>query len=283
MIDLHLHTTASDGRSSPAALVEEAAAAGVRTMGVTDHDTLAGVPEVLDAARDRGVDVVSGIEITAVHESRDVHMLGYFLDPAHVELGDFLARMREERRRRAAEIVAILERLGAPVDLAAIEAERGRGGKSLGRPLIAAALVAAGHVDSIADAFERYLGDGRPAFVARAGAAPAQVVEIIARAGGLSSLAHPGKLGFDHGVEGHFVEGLVAAGLDGIEVYHPDHDETAVDRYRRVADRYALLVTGGSDYHGPGSGREAGLGRVGLPAPDFARLVERASTADVRD
>lgn len=278
MIDLHLHTTASDGRSSPAALVQEAAAAGVRTMGVTDHDTLAGVPDVLAAARDRGVDVVAGIEITAVHDSRDVHVLGYFLDPAHAELEEFLTRMRGERRRRAAEIVAILERLGAPIDLSAIEAERGRGGKSLGRPLIAAALVAAGHVESIADAFERYLGDGRPAFVPRAGAVPAQVVEIIARAGGLSSLAHPGKLGLDP-----LVEGLAAAGLDAIEVYHPDHDEAAVDRYRRLADRYSLLVTGGSDYHGPGSGREGGLGRVGLPAPDFARLVERASAADLRD
>jgi predicted metal-dependent phosphoesterase TrpH len=278
VIDLHLHTTASDGRSSPTALVEEAAAAGVTTIGVTAHDTLAGIPEVRAAARDRGVAVVAGIEITAVHDSRDVHVLGYFLDPAHAELGEFLTRMRGERRRRAAEIVAILERLGAPVDLSAIEAERGRGGKSLGRPLIAAALVAAGHVESIADAFERYLGDGRPAFVPRAGAVPAQVVEIIARAGGLSSLAHPGKLGLDP-----LVEGLAAAGLDAIEVYHPDHDEAAVDRYRHLADRYSLLVTGGSDYHGPGSGREGGLGRVGLPAPDYARLVARAPAANRRD
>ena len=166
-----------------------------------------------------------------------------------------------------------LDRLGVPVDRAPIdEAVAGRTGRSLGRPLLAEALVRAGHVRDIQDAFERFLGEGRPAFVARDGAAPQEVIALVARAGGLSSLAHPGKVKRDE-----LIPVLAAAGLDAIEVHHPDHDAESTARYRSLAFDHSLLVTGGSDYHGQGSGRTAGLGRVGLGAEDYARLVERAA------
>jgi predicted metal-dependent phosphoesterase TrpH len=269
VIDLHLHTTASDGRSTPDALVAEVQAAGIRIMAVTDHDTVAGIGPASAAARAAGVEFVAGIEITAVHERRDLHMLGYFLDVAHPALGPFLLRQRAERRRRIQVIAERLDHIGAPIDQARLIARADDGtGRSLGRPLVAAALVEAGHAVDIADAFHRYLGEGRPAYVERAGASPAEVVALVRDAGGLSALAHPGKLGRDA-----IIPDLVAAGLTAIEVFHPDHSPADVRRYDELARRAGLLVTGGSDYHGPGSGRTAGFGQVGLPAEAYDALV----------
>ncbi len=272
MIDLHLHTTASDGRSSPDALVAEAAAAGVRTLAVTDHDTVAGVAAVRAAAARAGVAMLAGIEITAVHAGRDIHVLGYFIDDADPALLAFLEAQRASRRARLDEIVRRLGALGAPVDVAPLAAGATvESGRAVGRPLVAQALVAAGHVRDVPEAFDRYLAEGRPAFAPRVGPPTREVLERIARAGGVASLAHPGKLGDDDLVRAFFGDGLEA-----IEVYHPDHDEAAVARYRALAIAHDLLLTGGSDYHGPGSGRSSALGQVGLPAIDYARLAARA-------
>jgi predicted metal-dependent phosphoesterase TrpH len=272
VIDLHLHTTASDGRSTPEALVDEAGAAGITTLAVTDHDTMAAQTAVRAAARPRGIQVVPGVEITAVYAQRDVHMLGYFLDSDDPALGAFLDEQRDDRRRRLVEMALLLSRLGVPVNVAALlESPAAASGKSLGRPLLAAALVAAGHVPTTRDAFDRYLSEGRPAFVERCGRAPGAVIDLIDAAGGIASLAHPGKLAQDR-----IIPSLVASGLPAIEVYHSDHDSIDVRRYQSVARQYGLLVTGGSDYHGPGSGRTEGLGRVHLPNADFERLAARA-------
>jgi predicted metal-dependent phosphoesterase TrpH len=273
VIDLHLHTTASDGRSTPAALVREAQAAGIRVMAVTDHDTVAGIGAAASAAAAAGLEFVAGIEITAVHERRDLHMLGYFIDVAHPELGPFLERQRAERRRRIQAIAGRLDAIGAPIDEARLLASAEGSGRSLGRPLVAAALVDAGHAVDISDAFQRYLGEGRPAYVERAGAPPADVIALIRRVGGYSSLAHPGKMDRDA-----IIPGLIEAGLSAIEVFHPDHGPDDVRRYGETATRAGLLVTGGSDYHGPGSGRTAGLGKVGLPADAYDALIASRRT-----
>jgi predicted metal-dependent phosphoesterase TrpH len=271
-IDLHLHTTVSDGRSTPEDLVAEAASAGLSTIAVTDHDTTGAWATVAAAAQARGMSCVPGIEITAVHEGRDVHVLAYLFDPDGVELAAFLAEQRVDRRRRLFLMADALDRLGVPVDRAPLRAAaEASSGRSPGRPMLADALVRAGHVKNIVEAFDRYLAEGRPAFVSRDGASIQDVIALVARAGGLTSLAHPGKLKRDD-----LIPALAAAGLDAIEVHHPDHDEVATARYRRLARQHALLVTGGSDYHGKGSGRTAGLGRIGLGAEDYARLVERA-------
>lgn len=272
MIDLHMHTTASDGRSTPGELVAQVAAAGLRTIAVTDHDTTAGLEASGRAAAEAGVTCHAGIEITAVDGGRDVHMLGYGFDPAHGELQTFLTRQREDRRRRLDAIGARLAQLGVPVDLEKAMTDAGRlAGRSMGRPMAAAALVKAGHVADIREAFDRYLGEGKPAFIERIGPSPAEVVALIARAGGLASLAHPGKYQRDQ-----LIAPLVEAGLPAIEVYHPDHDAIDTARYRQMAVTYGLLATGGSDFHGVGSSREKAFGRVHLPAAEYARLAERA-------
>jgi predicted metal-dependent phosphoesterase TrpH len=268
VIDLHVHTTASDGLSSPEALVREAAAAGIRTLAVTDHDTTAAIPAVRAAARDAGLDVVAGIEVTAVAGGRDVHVLGYFVDPASAELAAFLVKQRADRRRRLEEMIGRLDRLGVPIDAGPLLAAAGRDpGRAMGRPMLAAALVAAGHATDFSDAFDRYLAEGRPAFVERLGASPADVVALIARAGGVASLAHPGRASNEA-----TIRALVDAGLPAIEVYHPDHDQALQDQHARLARECGLLVTGGSDYHGPGTRRPDALGRIGLPEAEYARL-----------
>jgi predicted metal-dependent phosphoesterase TrpH len=272
VIDLHSHTTASDGRSAPDVLIQEAAAAGVTTLAVTDHDTVAGLAVAGIAARAAGMTFVPGIEVTAVHEGRDVHVLGYYIDAADEQLQQFLDQQRADRRRRLSEILERLQQIGVAIDTEPLLARAADDtGKAVGRPMVAEALVTAGHARDIAEAFHLYLGDGRPAFVERSGVPPAQVISIIRRAGGLASLAHPGKTRIDA-----LVSSLADNGLTALEVYHPDHDAHETARYREMAARYDLLVTGGSDYHGPGSGREAALGRTGLPAEDFARLMARA-------
>lgn len=276
MIDLHLHTTASDGRSSPESLVREALEAGISTLAVTDHDTTAALDSTAAAAEAAGLAFVRGIEITAVHQGRDVHILGYFLDAADAALEGFLTRQREDRRRRVREMGTRLARLGAPIDIDGLLARATSAPeRAIGRPMVASALVDAGHAGDIAEAFDRFLAEGRPAFVERAGATPADVIGLVARAGGVASLAHPAKLGLDA-----LIGPLASAGLPAIEIFHPDHDDADRARYSEIARRHDLVVTGGSDYHGPGSGRTSGLGRVSLPAHEFERLVERARRPD---
>jgi hypothetical protein len=275
VIDLHLHTTVSDGALEPHALVEAARQAGLTTIAVTDHDTLGAWPIVDPAARAAGLDCLPGIEITAVLDGRDVHVLAYGVSPAAPALAAFLGAQRDDRRRRLLAMAERLSALGAPVDPELIaEASGAASTRSLGRPALARALVAAGLVRDVSEAFDRYLGEGRPAFVERGGPAPARVFDLVHAAGGVASIAHPVKIGRDD-----LLRSFAADGLDAIEVYHPDHGAAATTRYRTMADALGLLVTGGSDYHGPGSDRAAAFGRVGLPAPDFARLAERLGLA----
>lgn len=271
MIDLHSHTTASDGLLSPAALLDAAAAAGLTILAITDHDTTAGYLEARRVLGVRPLELVSGIEISAVESGRDVHVLGYFLDPASSRLSEFLSRQRADRRRRVVEMAERLASLGHAIDAQPIldAAERGR---SVGRPQIAEALVAAGHVGSRDEAFERFLEHGKPAYVARRGASPADVVRTIHDAGGLASLAHPGVHKRDH-----LIDALAGEGLDAIEVRHSDHDPLTEAHYRRIAERLGLLVTGGSDFHGHSTHRASALGIVTLPPEDYARLRSRAS------
>jgi predicted metal-dependent phosphoesterase TrpH len=274
-VDLHLHTTASDGRSSPAELVHLAVAAGLRVMAVTDHDTTAALAEVWTLAAGRGIEAVPGIEITAVEDGRDIHILGYFFDPDDDALATFLAAARADRVSRVEAIAARLAALGMPVDLTTILGDAGRqSGRSVGRPSIAAAMIAAGYVKNKTEAFEKWLGQDGPVFVARSGATPERVIETLHAAGGLVSLAHPGRTGIDARIPV-----LREAGLDALEVFHSDHDGEMVERYAGLARRLGLLVTGGSDFHGDAT---HGLvpGAAGVPDAEWTRLsAERARHA----
>lgn len=274
MIDLHLHTTASDGRLTPAALVTEAAAAGITILSVTDHDTVAGLADVRRAADAAGLELVDGIEITAVHDGRDVHMLGYFIDPENAALNEFLVEQRRRRVDRIREIGARLAKLGAVIDVESlIEGASRIPGASVGRPVIGRALVSAGHVSSLQEAFDRFLAAGQPAFVPRAGDTPAAVVARIHEANGLASMAHPGVT-----KRPAIMASLVQVGLDAIEVYHSDHPPETQRELLAFANEHALLITGGSDYHGDGS-RDRPLGRSTLPRAHFERLRDAARRA----
>ena len=275
MIDLHMHTTASDGTCTPESLVERAWGAGIRTMSVTDHDTMASVAAATTAAAAYGMTVVPGIEITAVHGGRDVHVLAYFLSEDAPGLQDFLSTQRRNRIERAREIASRLEALGAPIDVAPlVEGATKTGGKALARPQIARALITAGHVASVAEAFDVYLSEDRPAYVPHRGASPVDVIELVTAAGGLASLAHPGQLKKDE-----VIPSLVEAGLGAIEAYHSSHDLATQAHYLTLAERYGTGVTGGSDYHGEGTRRSEFFGVTNLPAEHFEELLNRAAHA----
>jgi predicted metal-dependent phosphoesterase TrpH len=266
VIDLHTHSTASDGSLAPLALVEAAGAAGLRVLSITDHDTTAGFESVIDEAAHAGLDLVPGIEISAVADGRDVHVLGYFIDPSSPGLRAFLERQRTDRLRRVEEMTRRLAALGCPISADAMLATVASG-RSIGRPQIAAALVDAGYVQTRDEAFERFLEHGGPAYVSRRGASPEEVVGIVHAAGGLASLAHPGVTKRDERIGA-----LAAAGLDALEARHSDHDAATERRYRDLARGHGLLVTGGSDFHGAGGHRVPRLGIVSIPEEDYVAL-----------
>lgn len=270
MIDLHLHTTASDGHLSSEELVARVAGAGVTVMAVTDHDTVAGLPRAEAAAAARGIRLIPGIEITAVEEGRDVHVLGYFFDAANRALALFLEAQRADRRRRIAEMAARLAALGIPIDTDALMARHA--GRAVGRPAIAAELVRGGHVATVAEAFDKYLGTGGAAFVPRIGAPVHEVARVVRDAGGVASIAHPG-LHRDPALLGR-VAGR-GGPVEAIEVFHTEHDEPTRAALLAFAGEHGLLVTGGSDFHGDGAGRTIGLGHIGLPREHFERLAAR--------
>jgi hypothetical protein len=267
LVDLHLHTTASDGRCTPRELVERAAAAGLAVIAAADHDTTAATADVRTYAAERGIATVAAIEITAIESGRDVHVLGYFLDPGHEALETFLARQRAIRVARAEAIAARLAALGKPIEIEPVLREAAlRPARSIGRPQIARAMIAAGHVSDMAEAFDRWLGRDAPAFVPRSGAPVATVVSIIHGAGGLASLAHPWRTAIDDRIAA-----FRDAGLDAIEVFHTDHDDQTRVRYGRLAHDLGLLITGGSDYHAdPARGFEPGAAT--LPYDLWQRL-----------
>ncbi len=273
MIDLHLHTDASDGRCSPRELVDLAVASGLSIISVVDHDTFAAQAEIRDLASSAGLRTVTGIEITAVWQGTDVHVLGYYLDPSSADLIAFLERQRSDRVRRVRVMLDRLHRMGMAIDFAQVSGPvDGRTPHTIGRPQVARALVRAGHVSDMREAFDRYLAEGRPGYVPRSGATPDAVVRLIVTAGGIASLAHPGLLNRDD-----LIPSLVAAGMQAIEVYHPDHPPEAVERYLDIARRERLAVTGGSDYHGEQTHGASWLGRITLPLEDFHRLEELTS------
>jgi predicted metal-dependent phosphoesterase TrpH len=267
--DLHTHTTCSDGRLAPAALVREAAARDLAALAVTDHDTVAGVPEAQAAGRAQGVQVVAGVELSVTLDGEELHLLGYAFDPSHEGLRRHLARFKEARRERARAMAERLTELGKPLTFedVARQAARGQvasGHAALGRPHVAQALVAAGHAPSTRVAFDRLIGDDGPAFVEKPRFDAADALDLLHRAGGLGALAHPGE-----GTSDATFGALVDAGLDAVEVVHPAHDERLTRYWRTRAEANGLLPTGGSDYHGPGDDGEDRFGAFTVPAPSI--------------
>lgn len=257
-MDLHTHTTASDGTLSPRELVRTARQVGLRILAITDHDTVDGIASAAEEAGRAGIELVPGVELSTDVPDGEVHILGYFVDWHDEEFLALLRRLREGRLARAQEMVRRLNQLGLPITFE--EVARHADG-SVGRPHVARALVAAGYVASFEEAFERYLARGRPAYVERERFAPEEAVQAVQRAGGVPVFAHP-----LWGGQRDRVGRLVDCGLRGIEAYYPDHSPQDVRRFLDWARDFGLVATGGSDYHGPGPASKVPLGGVYVPA-----------------
>ena len=275
-IDLHLHTAASDGLLAPSALVQAVRAANIAVFSVTDHDTVDGLDEAQGAATAAGLTFISGIELSAYWRAVEFHILGYFIDPADRGLRVFLDGTRKARRVRLHAMLNRLHAMGmrVPADDVLARAQNG----NVGRPHLARVLVERGFVGSADEAFDRYLGTDRPAYVPRPDVSVAEAIGVIRRAGGIASLAHPGLHNRDEAIPD-----LMAAGLAAIEVYHPKHAFGRARRYRRIAQQHGLLITGGSDFHGVAEGDHASVpGLPCLPEADYERLLAVAKASGAR-
>ena len=279
MIDLHAHTTYSDGSLTPSQLVEEAAAMGLTAVAVTDHDTVDGLPEALAAGERLGVEVVPGVEINLEHDRVTMDMLGYFLAgrPSD-ELQTELAELRAYRDERNARMVERLAEIGMPLDPADLAAAAEHG--AVGRPHIGEAMVRRGYVGSISEAFELYLRRGAPAWVDRRRLALGRALKLLRASGALPVLAHPGIIRTDGAGLNAIVREAARGGMAGIECYYPLHDEETVARCLGLAEKYALVPTGGSDYHGSVKPKaRLGVGADGAPVPDSV-LADLRCVAD---
>jgi 3',5'-nucleoside bisphosphate phosphatase len=252
-IDLHTHTTASDGALSPTELVRRAGRLALTVLAITDHDSTEGVDEATAAGQALGVEIIPGVEINCDVPGNEVHVLGYYLDHTDPHLAAELARLRDGRLGRARRMAEVLTEMGAPVDFQRILDLAGEG--AVGRPHVAKALLEAGHVTSYDAAFDKYIGRNSPAYVERMKFSPMEACRLIRGAGGLPVLAHPVYHGRHGAITAPFdletgLPELIDAGLRGLEVYYPGYDAITVEYLLGIARRYKLLVTGGTDYHG---------------------------------
>jgi len=265
-IDLHIHSTASDGALSPGAVVRAAKAGGLDLIALTDHDTTAGVGEAIAAAAE-GPLVIPAIEISSSHEGRELHFLGYHIDPSHPALRDFASAARTRREERMRTMIERLARLGAPVSLEQVRRVAGTG--PLGRPHLARALVEAGHVRTTAEAFTRFLADHGPVAVPTDLLTPREAIELVHAAGGTPVWAHPPIDVLDRELQR-----FQRWGLEGIECYRPQNTPDITAALESAARRFGLLRSGGSDWHGEWNGR---LGDFAVESDRVPTLLDRGA------
>lgn len=241
--DLHLHTNASDGEYSPQEVVKAAQEQGFSTIAITDHDTLSGIEEAQETCQKLGIELISGIEISTTWEGREIHILGYFLENADANFLEKLTEMKNSRKDRINKMVKRLNDLGYKISLDKVQEIAGEG--AIGRPHVAKALLEKKYVKSIKEAFIKLLSPGCPAYIPRYKITPFKAIELIKGISGIPVIAHPGINPDDD-----IIFELAKKGLSGIEVWHPEHNETLTKKYHEIAKKCGLLVTGGSDWHG---------------------------------
>ncbi|MFH1417049.1 MAG: PHP domain-containing protein [Planctomycetota bacterium] len=275
-IDLHLHSTASDGAYAPAKLIGMAKARGLCAVALTDHETTAGLSEAATAAAEAGIEFVPGIEVAARRNRGTMHILGYFIDAGSTALNGFLSEMLAKRHERNRAVLDRLAELGIELDREKLK--RSADGPVVTRPHIARALVHSGLAGSFKEAFDRYLADGAAAWVRREKPTAEEAIGTIRGAGGVATLAHPSTLGHASHLELEtLVRSLCDAGLQGIEVYHPDHTSQQTRLFVEMAARFDLAITGGSDFHAFDSHRGgSGFGGIRVPYAVLAPLRKRA-------
>lgn len=281
-IDLHSHTTASDGSFSPTELVHEAKKLGLSALAVTDHDTLGGLAEAGMVGREIGLDVINGVELSVEDDGGRFHLLGYLFDPEHEELRNRLVSIRANRDRRNAQMAVKMAELGIPVTMDDVRAEAGDKGEVIARPHFAKALLKQGIVNSVQDAFDTYLATGKPLYMPKEVLTPHDAIKLLHEAGGLAIMAHPGLVPLnDSALTNRIVQLVDEAGLDGIEAYYSQHSHAQTRRFLEIAQSRGLLVTGGSDFHGTAK-PHVHLGIVhdgGAASPDLlSRLRQKIQT-----
>ena len=268
-VDLHAHSTTSDGKLRPSEVVLLAAQTGLRALALTDHDTTDGIVEAQLAGRDLGIEVIAGVEINSEGEHGDAHILGLLIDPAEPALQEQLVAIRDARVGRAKGMLKKLAAMGMSVEWARVQAIAGDA-VSIARPHIARAMVEAGHVATVQEAFDKYISNDGPAYVNRLRLTMSEAIGVIHAAGGLAVLAHPA-----HSELVHLIPQLVEAGLDGVEVYYPAHTPEQQSELLEIAARYNLVVTGGSDFHSPDDPVHGTLGCVDVPPDTVDKLKAR--------
>ncbi|MEI7814307.1 MAG: PHP domain-containing protein [Coriobacteriia bacterium] len=263
--DLHVHSTASDGTLSPSQLIALALRRGVDVLAIADHDSVSGLSEAFAAAQNTPLTLIPAVELSASADDYDVHILAYYVDPSSAPLLEELRLLRAGRERRAAQIVEALRAGGIPVTMEHVLAFSSGG--AVGRSHIARALVSTGHAESIASAFEFYIGRGRDYYRSKPSRTPEEVVSSVRALGAIPVLAHPGVTAADE-----LIPSMVASGLLGIEAYHADHTSEQRNRYERMAADFGLITTGGTDYHGP-LAHNPQLGSVDVPEASVRALL----------
>ncbi|HLG32719.1 MAG TPA: PHP domain-containing protein [Ignavibacteriaceae bacterium] len=252
--DLHTHTIHSDGVYSPTELIELAYKSGIELLSITDHDNVNGIEEAEQAASKYGIEIIPGVEISTDIRNTEVHILGYFIDPAKAELEHYLSFFRDERYKRAKRIIEKLNILGLEISIGDVLKYVKNG--AIGRPHIAQALLENNQVNTYYDAFNKYLGNNAPAYEKKVHLSPQSAFKIISDAGGLSFIAHPGNM------PEILIKELIEDGVDGIEVIHPSHSADRTRFYRGIVNQYYLLESGGSDFHGGKREDEKNLGKI---------------------
>lgn len=270
-VDLHLHSTASDGTLRPAEIIAKAHEIGLTAVALTDHDSVAGIQEALAESINLSLTFIPGLEMSSEYGEKDIHILGYFIDYTQVRLIEALVSLRAARIDRAAKMVEKLAELGLNISFSEVET-CARGG-AMGRPHVAQIMVKQGLVANISEAFERFIGRGGPAYVSKHVLTTAQIIDLIHRAGGVASLAHPGPSGVDEPL----LRLLQESGLDAVEVWHTDHSPKQTRYFLELANRLCLMVTGGSDCHGFGKTRGFVLGSLDIPDAIIEPLRIRAA------
>ncbi|MBT5873543.1 MAG: PHP domain-containing protein [Candidatus Latescibacteria bacterium] len=268
-VDLHSHTTFSDGLLTPEQLIAHAKKRSLRALAITDHDTIEAVNSAVSAAQAQGMEIVPGVELSATEGNSDVHILGYYIYAAHDELLSHLATFRTGRFVRAQRMVSELNNLGMGITFDQVLEKAGGESGSIGRPHVAQVLVDGGHVKTLNEAFRKYIGSGRPAYVEKHKISASDAIGLIQSAGGIAVMAHPGSIRRDE-----LIPELTASGLSGLEVFHPEHNETQRRYYGQLAQKHGLVITGGSDYHGPREGR-ADLGSLKIPYSVLSSMRQR--------
>lgn len=257
-IDLHLHSTASDGTLTPEEVVRLASRLKLKAIALTDHDSVEGITAALKTAKDYGVEVVPAVELSSDLKGRDIHFLGYYIEYTSERLLKHLKKLRQLRFERAVRMVERLREIGLDIPLQEVIEKAGNG--AVGRAHLARVMVDKGFIDNIEEAFERYIGRKAPCYIEKYIYTPEEVIDIISRAGGIAVLAHPGLSHVDEHIP-KFIE----SGLKGLEIYHSDHAKSDMRFYRSLAQRNGLIVTGGSDCHGLDSARGLVIGSVKVP------------------